>query len=91
MKHREGRCEVYFCEKCQENIKDVARKGQKELASKEELAKRVDEIIAMSDDDEGAHSAEDDLHRMLLKQYLPPTLFEEIERLNNADFERWCA
>lgn len=59
--------------------------------SKEELKKRVDEIIALSDDDEAAHSEEDNLHRELLNKYLPNELWVEVVRLNNADFARWCA
>jgi hypothetical protein len=60
--------------------------------SKEELKKRVDAIIEISDDDvEAAHSDEDKLHRELLDKYLPHELWVEIVRLNNANFSRWCA
>lgn len=59
--------------------------------SEEELKKEVDEIIAMADDDERAHSMEDNLHRKLLHKYLPNELWVEIVRLDNADFSRWCA
>ena len=59
--------------------------------SKEELVKRVDEIIAISADDEAAHSYEDDLYKELLNLYLPNELWVEIIRLNNADSARWCA
>ena len=59
--------------------------------TEEELKKKVDAIIALSGDDEAAHSEEDDLHRELLNQYLPNELWVEIVRLNNADFTRWCA
>ena len=61
------------------------------LKAKEELRRRVDDIIAISDDDELAHSDEDDLHVELLHEYLPNELWIEIARLNNADFARWCA
>lgn len=59
--------------------------------SKEELQKRVDEIIAMSGDDERAHSNEDELHLGLIKEFCPDWVKEETERLNKADFARWCA
>jgi len=59
--------------------------------SLEILKKHVDEIIAYSDDDERAHSMEDELHLALLEQWLPPVMWEEVERLNKADFARWCA
>lgn len=59
--------------------------------SLEILKKHVDEIIACSRDDERAHSMEDELHLALLEQWLPPIMWEEVERLNKADFARWCS
>lgn len=57
----------------------------------EQLKKRVDNIIAMASDDEGAHSAEDDLHLQVIYAFAPEWAQNEIERLSVADFNRWCA
>jgi len=57
----------------------------------ETLKRDIDEILQIAGDDEAAHSYEDDLHLELLKKWLPPAMWAELERLNNADFERWCA
>lgn len=59
--------------------------------NKEELKKRVDEIIKISWDDEEAHSLEDDLHMELIKFFCPDYVKREINRLSKADFARWCA
>jgi len=58
---------------------------------KEELKKEVDRIIAMSGDDEAAHSSEDDLHLEVIKNFCPDWVVAEVERLSKADFARWCA
>lgn len=57
----------------------------------ERFKERIDSIIELSGDDEAAHSEEDKLHIELLQNYLPKELWVELERLNNADFARWCA
>lgn len=59
--------------------------------SKDELKSEVDRIIALSGDDEAAHSEEDDLYVRLLMLYLPADLISEVVRLQKADFARWCA
>lgn len=59
--------------------------------SKAELQKRVDEIIAAAGDDEQAHGKEDSLYVELLAEYLPTDLLKEVVRLQQADFQRWCA
>lgn len=59
--------------------------------SQDELRRRVDKIISHSDDDERAHSEEDGLHRDVIEAFCPDWVQFEIERLNNADFGRWCA
>lgn len=59
--------------------------------TKAELAKRVNEIIAVGHDDERAHSEEDSLYAELLAEYLPADLLKEVVRLRQADFRRWCA
>lgn len=58
---------------------------------KEELKKRIDAIIAMSRDDEVAHSEEDTLHLEVINKFCPDWVADEISRLSDADFERWCA
>lgn len=59
--------------------------------NQEQLKEKVDEIIALRRDDEAAHSYEDDLHVTVIKKFCPPWVVAEIERLSNADFNRWCA
>ncbi len=59
--------------------------------TQKELKKRVDKIISMADDDEMAHSEEDELYLELLTQYLPAGHIGEIVGLQKADFARWCA
>lgn len=57
----------------------------------EELAKQVDEIIFIGGDCEAAHSEEDKLHLTLIREFCPEWVIEEIDRLNRADFPRYCA
>lgn len=57
----------------------------------EELKRRVDAIIAKSDDDEMAHSDEDELHLRVIKEFCPDWVQAEIDRLTNTFFCRWCA
>jgi hypothetical protein len=59
--------------------------------SEEDLKKRVNEIISHADDDERAHSEEDDLHLELIEAFCPEWVVKEVERLSDADFVRWCA
>lgn len=59
--------------------------------TEQQLKKEVDDIISMSGDDEAAHSNEDRLHLQVIKEFCPQWVRIEIERLNNADFARWCA
>lgn len=63
----------------------------KKITELKRLKEVVDGIIEIADDDERAHVEEDDLHRELLREYLPNELLTELERLNDADFNRWCA
>lgn len=59
--------------------------------SQDELKKQVDRIIEMASDDEKAHSYEDDLHLEVIVEFCPDWVVQEIKRLSNADFARWCA
>ena len=59
--------------------------------TQETLQKKVDRIIAMSGDDEMAHSEEDELHLDVIKTFCPDWVVSEIDRLSSADFKRWCA
>jgi hypothetical protein len=59
--------------------------------TQDELKKRVDEIIEFSRDDERAHSEEDELHQLLIGEFCPDWVNVEIDRLNEASFNRWCA
>mgnify|MGYP003528963137 FL=1 len=57
----------------------------------EELKDHVNRIIAMAGDPEAAHSAEDDLHLELIALYCPYDVRQEVLRLTEASFPRWCA
>lgn len=59
--------------------------------SEEELKAKADRVIAMADDDEAAHSEEDDLHLEVIEAFCPDWVKAEIKRLSEADFQRWCA
>jgi len=59
--------------------------------TQETLKKEVDRIIAMSGDDEAAHSAEDDLHLLVIGTFCPSWVVSEIARLSITEFNRWCA
>lgn len=59
--------------------------------NKETLEKRVDDIISNGGDSEACHSQEDSLHLEVIMQFCPDWVKDEIIRLSNADFERWCA
>jgi hypothetical protein len=59
--------------------------------TEEELGRRVDAVIAQTDDDEVAHSMEDDLHREVIEAFCPKWVQAEILRLSAADFCRWMA
>lgn len=59
--------------------------------TEEEIKKEVDRIIEIKGDFEAAHSEEDDLHMTLIREYCPKHIVDEIERLNDADFPRYCA
>jgi hypothetical protein len=59
--------------------------------NQDELKQRVDAVIAMSGDDEAAHSAEDALHVDVIRAFCPEWVQAEIARLTEADFCRWCA
>lgn len=56
-----------------------------------ELKEKVDKIISMSDDPESAHSDEDELHQAIIREFAPVWVVEEMDRLDCADFPRWCA
>ena len=56
-----------------------------------EITERVNKIIEMAGDPEMAHSEEDELMAELVKEYAPAHIVIEIERLQRADFPRWCA
>ena len=56
------------------------------------LKKVVDGIIKLGiTDDENAHVEEDELHRLLIDKFCPEWVKEEIKRLDEARFSRWCA
>lgn len=57
----------------------------------EALNDEVNNIIGMSGDPEGAHSAEDELHIKLIDEFCPDWVLEEVNRLSDADFPRWRA
>jgi len=60
--------------------------------NKEDLIENVNGIISVGDDDdEAAHSMEDRLHLEIIEAFCPTWVIEEVNRLNNADFSRWCA
>lgn len=59
--------------------------------NEEALKEVVNKIISMKHDDEAAHSAEDELHLKIIREFCPSWVVSEIERLENTDFERWCA
>lgn len=59
--------------------------------TEKEITERVNKIIGMAGDAEMAHSEEDDLMAELVKEYAPPHIVTEIERLERADFPRWYA
>lgn len=61
-----------------------------------DVRKRVKAIAAMRHDDEGAHAAEDELHRDVLAAIAagaakPEVLAREAMATRNIDFARWCA
>lgn len=56
-----------------------------------EITKRVNKIIKMASDPEQAHLEEDKLLGELVKEYAPPHIVAEIQRLERANFPRWCA
>lgn len=59
--------------------------------NKEDLRNRIDGIIALSRDDEAAHAREDELHLEIIAEFCPEWVNEEVKRLSNANFARWCA
>lgn len=59
--------------------------------TKEQLKQRIDTIIAIAGDDEVAHAEEDELHVDVIKEFCPQWVTEEIQRLSDTDFARWCA
>lgn len=65
--------------------------------TQEELHQRISDILSEARwgefgwDDELAHSLEDELHKQLLKDYLPQELLDELKRLDKADFTRYCS
>jgi len=59
--------------------------------NEKELKEKVDKIISMSGDPEAAHLEEDDLHQVIIREFAPVWAVKEIDRLNSADFPRWCA
>lgn len=57
----------------------------------DELKNKVNLIISLRGDDEAAHSKEDNLHREIIKKLCPAWVVAEVERLSQADFNRWRA
>lgn len=58
----------------------------------DDLRQRVDTVIVKgTDDDEAAHSMEDQLHLDIIGFFCPDWVRAEIERLSHADFARWCS
>ena len=58
---------------------------------KKALKQEVDDIIRVSDDDELAHNREDILHLEVIREFCPEWVVKEVDRLDEADFHRWCA
>jgi len=58
---------------------------------KEELEQKIDGILRCKADAEVVHSQEDDLHLELINEFCPDWVKEELRRLTDADFPRWCA
>lgn len=59
--------------------------------TREELKTRIEKIIERGGDPETAHSMEDDLHIDIIKSFAPEWVTEEVQRLSDVDFPRWCA
>ena len=72
-------------------VKMEAEGIMEELKNKQDLLAKVDRIISLSGDPEVAHSEEDELHLEVINKFCPDWVKKEINRLNMADFPRWCA
>jgi len=59
--------------------------------TQKELKQRVDAIIDVARDDERAHAEEDTLHLEIINKFCPEWVADEVSRLSDADFQRWCA
>jgi hypothetical protein len=59
--------------------------------TREYLLEKINKILASQGDAEGAHSMEDDLHIEVIKAFAPLWVVEEIKKLSEVDFPRWCA
>jgi len=72
------------------NYKFIKKMDTKKLDEKS-LKIMVDKIISISNDDEAAHSEEDDLHLVIIEQFCPEWVKKQVNRLSESDFCRWCA
>lgn len=60
--------------------------------TEEELQDKIKVIVKEhAGDDEAQHSLEDDLHLEVIEAFCPVWVQAKIQRLSNADFNRWCA
>lgn len=57
---------------------------------KEDLLKKINEVL-IEGDPEAQHSKEDELHLEVIREFCPRWVVEEINKLSDADFPRWCA
>lgn len=78
---------------CDRRVTHKRSKGDIEMSNTylDDLKKQVDEIISHADDDERAHAEEDTLHLEVINKFCPDWVADEISRLSDADFQRWCA
>lgn len=70
--------------------------GRRIVITVTEVEERVADIADLVDDDESAHSAEDDLHRAVLAAIAdgaenPAALAAAALKTVGLDFARWCA
>jgi hypothetical protein len=65
--------------------------------TREDVARRIDMLVAYADDDEKAHEMEDQLHQDVLQAIATGTCSDPAGCANEAlrtlsiEFERWCA
>lgn len=62
-----------------------------DITEEEALRNKIDAIIAFAWDAEKAHGKEDELHIEIINRYAPQWVVDEVKRLSDAGFPRWCA